>query len=165
MFLFFHLHCKQLYFFRPIQLVCYFWLYSLKLQNGVYDNLVECNCTLMYWTTCVVECCIVATIEQKTFWSSILIFIQQQYDLYQNDMKMAKNVLWKGMSRNNRVIEKCHFDNFSILPKWPKAFFWSKIKMTIRKNFHNMSLGLPNPVFMQKKVQKGDFLKRTGTPN
>jgi hypothetical protein len=42
----------------------------------------------------------------------------------------------------------------------PKALFWSNMKMTIRKNFHKMSQGPPNPGFMQKKVQKGDFLKK-----
>ena len=41
---------------------------------------------------------------------------------------------------------------------WPKAFFWSIMKMGIRKFFRNMSQGLPNPGFMQEKVQKGDFL-------
>ena len=43
---------------------------------------------------------------------------------------------------------------------WPKAFFWSIMKMGIRKIFRNMSQGLPNPGFMQEKVQKGDFLKK-----
>ena len=43
---------------------------------------------------------------------------------------------------------------------WPKAFFWSIMKMAIRKFFRNMSQGLPNPGFMQEKVQKGDFLKK-----
>ena len=32
--------------------------------------------------------------------------------------------------------------------------------MAIRKFFHNLSQGPPNPGFMQKKVQKGDFLKK-----
>jgi hypothetical protein len=32
------------------------------------------------------------------------------------------------------------------------------MKMAIRIFFHNMSQGLPNPGFMQEKVQKGDFL-------
>ena len=44
--------------------------------------------------------------------------------------------------------------------KIPKAFFLSIMKMAIRKNIHNMSQGLPNPGFMQEKVQKGDFLKK-----
>ena len=70
-------------------------------------------------------------------------------------------------------IQKCHFGNFSIFPKWhfstgawnlkifwPKVFFWSIMKMPIRKNIHNMSQGPPNPGFMQEKVQKGDFLKK-----
>ena len=65
------------------------------------------------------------------------------------------------------------FGNFSILPKWhfwtcawnsnffwPKAFFWSIMKMATRKNIHNLSKGPPNPGFMQEKVQKGDFLKK-----
>jgi hypothetical protein len=34
------------------------------------------------------------------------------------------------------------------------------MKMAIRKNIHNLSQGPPNPGFMQKKVQKGDFLKK-----
>ena len=70
-------------------------------------------------------------------------------------------------------VQKCHFGNFSILPKWhfwsrawyskfflPKTFFWSIMKMAIRNFFHNLSQGLPNPGFMQEKVQKGDFLKK-----
>ena len=35
------------------------------------------------------------------------------------------------------------------------------MKMAIRKNIHNLSQGPPNPGFMQEKVQKGDFLKKT----
>ena len=31
---------------------------------------------------------------------------------------------------------------------WPKAFFWSIMKMALRKFFGNMSQGLPNPGFM-----------------
>ena len=43
---------------------------------------------------------------------------------------------------------------------WPEVFLWSIMKMSIRKNIHNMPQGLPNPGFMQEKVQKGDFLKK-----
>ena len=43
---------------------------------------------------------------------------------------------------------------------WPKAFFWSIMKMAIRFFFHNMSQRPPNPGFMQEKVLKGDFLKK-----
>ena len=70
-------------------------------------------------------------------------------------------------------VQKCHFGNFSILPKWhfwsrawhskfflPKTFFWSIMKIAITKFFHNLSQGPPNPGFMQEKVQKGDFLKK-----
>ena len=32
--------------------------------------------------------------------------------------------------------------------------------MATRKKILNMSQGLPNPGFMQEKVQKGDFLKK-----
>ena len=34
------------------------------------------------------------------------------------------------------------------------------MKVAIRKNILNMRQGLPNPGFMQEKVQKGDFLKK-----
>ena len=34
------------------------------------------------------------------------------------------------------------------------------MNMPIRKNIHNKPQGLPNPGFMQEKVQKGDFLKK-----
>ena len=34
------------------------------------------------------------------------------------------------------------------------------MQMAIRKIFHNMSQGPPNPGFKQEKVQKGDFLKK-----
>ena len=43
---------------------------------------------------------------------------------------------------------------------WPKVFFWSIMKMAIRKFFHNLSQGPPNPGFMQEKVQKGNFQKK-----
>mgnify|MGYP001229335960 CR=1 FL=1 len=43
---------------------------------------------------------------------------------------------------------------------WPKTFFRSIMKMLIRKNIRNLSQGSPNPGFMQKKVQKGDYLKK-----
>ena len=33
-------------------------------------------------------------------------------------------------------------------------------KVPFIKNIHNMPQGLPNPGFMQGKVQKGDFLKK-----
>jgi hypothetical protein len=56
-------------------------------------------------------------------------------------------------------VQKCHFGNFSSVPKWhfwthawfffwPKAFYWSNMKMAIRKNIHNMSQGPPDPGFM-----------------
>ena len=70
-------------------------------------------------------------------------------------------------------VQKCHFGNFSILPKW---HFWtcawnSKIflaKIILlkhyengnKKNIHNLSQGPPNPGLMQEKVQKRDFLKK-----
>ena len=40
---------------------------------------------------------------------------------------------------------------------WPKAFFWSIMKMAIRKFFRNMSQGLPNPNLCRKKYKKGIF--------
>ena len=70
-------------------------------------------------------------------------------------------------------VQKCHFGKNEKLPNgtfehvheiqnffWPKAFFWSIMKMATRKNSHNLSKGPPNPGFMQEKVQKGDFLKK-----
>ena len=42
---------------------------------------------------------------------------------------------------------------------WPKAFFWSIMKMAIRNFFRNMSQGLSNPGFMQEKYNKGFFWK------
>jgi hypothetical protein len=37
--------------------------------------------------------------------------------------------------------------------------------MTIRKNIYKMSQGQPNPGFMQEKLQKGDFLKKSPREN
>ena len=48
------------------------------------------------------------------------------------------------------------FQNFF----WLKLFFWSIMKMAIRNFFCIMTQGLPNPGFMQEKVQEGDFLKK-----
>ena len=45
---------------------------------------------------------------------------------------------------------------FGLIP-----YFWSIMKMGIRKNIHNMFQGPPNPGFVQEKVQTGDFLKKT----
>ena len=57
----------------------------------------------------------------------------------------------------NGTFEPLHeIQNFFL----PKAFFWSIMKMAIRKNIYNLSQCLPNPGFMQKKVQKGDLLKK-----
>ena len=47
---------------------------------------------------------------------------------------------------------------------WPKALFWSNVKMAKRKNVQNMSQGRwdpPNPGFMQEKVKKGNFSKKS----
>ena len=64
-------------------------------------------------------------------------------------------ILAKMKNCQNGTFEPVHeIQNFF----WPKAFFWSIMKMAIKKKFHNMSQGLPNPGFMQEKVQKGDFL-------
>ena len=43
---------------------------------------------------------------------------------------------------------------------WPKVFFWSIMKVAIISFFRILSQALPNPGFMQEKVQKGDFLKK-----
>ena len=65
---------------------------------------------------------------------------------------------------------------FIMLQKLPKWHFWTcawnsknflaksillkHYENGDKKFFHNMSQGLPNPGFMQEKVQKGDFLKK-----
>ena len=67
-------------------------------------------------------------------------------------------------------VQKCHFGNFSIFPKWKfltRAWNLKKnlVKSILLKHyedgnrifFHNMSKGPQNPWFMQEKVQKGIF--------
>jgi hypothetical protein len=39
------------------------------------------------------------------------------------------------------------------------------MKMAIKKNIHNLPQGLPNQGFMQEKVQKGDFQKKSPGEN
>ena len=56
-------------------------------------------------------------------------------------------ILAKKIFEFHASFQKCHFGK-------------SIMKMAIRRNIHNSSQGLPNPGFMQKKVQKGDFLKK-----
>ncbi len=43
---------------------------------------------------------------------------------------------------------------------WPKVFFLKHYENANKKKNHNLSQGPPNPGFMQKKVQRGDFLKK-----
>ena len=70
---------------------------------------------------------------------------------------MQSAILAKMKNCQNGTFEPVH----EIQKKfWPKAFFWSIMKIAIRKNIHNLSLGLPNSGFMQEKVQKGDFLNK-----
>ena len=64
-------------------------------------------------------------------------------------------ILAKMKNCQNGTFEPMHENVF-----WPKAFFWSIMKMGIRKNFHNLSQGPPNPGFIQEKVQIGDLLKK-----
>ena len=86
---------------------------------------------------------------------------------------LQKNTFGKKKFKFDAPVQKCHFGNFGNFSKMallnacmkfeifgPKPFFWSNMKMEIRKNIHNMSQGLPNQGFMQEKVQKGDFLKK-----
>ena len=66
-------------------------------------------------------------------------------------------ILAKMKNSQNGTFEPVHeIRNFF----WPKLFFWSIMKMAIRKFFRIMPQGPPNPGFMQEKVQKGDFLKK-----
>ena len=86
---------------------------------------------------------------------------------------LQKNAFGQNFFEFHARVQKCHFGNFSILPKWhfwtsawnlkffwPKVFFWSIMKMAITIFFCNIYQGLPNPGIMQEKVQKGDFLKK-----
>ena len=43
---------------------------------------------------------------------------------------------------------------------WPKAFFWSIMKVSLIKNFQKISQRSPNPGLRSAKVQKEDFLKK-----
>ena len=82
-------------------------------------------------------------------------------------------LLAKQIFKFHAWVQKFHFGNFSFLTKWhfwtwawnsnffwPKAFFWSIMKIARRKNIHIMSHGPPNPGFMQEEVQKGKFQKK-----
>ena len=80
-------------------------------------------------------------------------------------------LLAKKIFKFHARVQKCHFGNFSILPKW---HFWTRawnLKIFLaksillkqyendnKKKIHNLSQGPPNSGFMQEKVQKGDFL-------
>ena len=44
---------------------------------------------------------------------------------------------------------------------WTKSILLKYYENDNKKNTYNMSQGPPNPGFMQEKVQKGDFLKKT----
>ena len=83
-----------------------------------------------------------------------MLLVQKIFEFH---ARVQKCHLAKMKNCQNGTFEPVHeIQNFF----WPKAFFWSIMKMAIRKFFCNMSQGLPNPGFMQEKVQKGDFLKK-----
>ena len=82
-------------------------------------------------------------------------------------MLLAKKIL-----EFHAQVQKCQFGKNEKLPKWhfwtrawnSKIFLAKSIRLRHYENgdkkfFRNMSQGLPNPGFMQEKVQKGDFLK------
>ena len=54
-------------------------------------------------------------------------------------------------SANFQFFQKGTFEPVHEIRKffWPKVFFWSIMKMLIRKNIHNTSQGPPNPGFIQ----------------
>ena len=82
--------------------------------------------------------------SKECFWPKIFLN-------FMHGFKSA--ILAKMKNCQNGTFEPVHeIQNFF----WPKAFFWSIMKMAIRNFFRNMSQGLPNPGFMQEKVQKGD---------
>ena len=53
---------------------------------------------------------------------------------------LQKNAFSQKNFKFHARVQKCHFGK--------------------NEKFRNMSQGLPNPGFMQEKVQKGDFLKK-----
>ena len=66
-------------------------------------------------------------------------------------------------------IQKCHFGNFWIFPKWhfwtgawnlTKSIFLKHYENANKKNIHKMTQGPSSPGFMQEKVHKRDFLKK-----
>ena len=74
-------------------------------------------------------------------WDMLLIFF-----LIAIFIMLQKNAFGKKNFKFHARVQKCHFSNFSIFPKWhfwpvheiwnsfwPKAFFWSLLKMAIRK--------------------------------
>ena len=81
------------------------------------------------------------------------VFWQKKFLNFLHAFKSAILAEWKNC-------QNCTFEPVHEIQKffWLKAFFWSIMKMAIKKFFRNMSQGLPNPGFMQEKVQKGDFL-------
>ena len=67
-------------------------------------------------------------------------------------------ILAKMKNSQNGTFEPVHeIQNFF----WPKLFFWSIMKVAMINFFRIMPQGRPNPGFMQEKVQKGDFLKKS----
>ena len=72
-------------------------------------------------------------------------------------------LLTKKIFEFHAQVQKCHFGKIEKLAKWhflTKSISLKHYKMAIRKNIHDFSQDLPNQGFMQKKVQKGDFLKK-----
>ena len=86
------------------------------------------------------------------------VFWPKKFLNFMHGFKSA--ILAKMKNCQNGTFEPVHeIQNFF----WPKAFFWSVMKMAIRNFFCNMSQGLPNPGFMQEKVHERDFLKKALT--
>ena len=100
----------------------------------------------MLSNTCAKKMCLTA--YWQIVWSTLYVYLWHRF-------KSAILAIFNFCQ--NGTFEPVHeIQNFF----WPKVFFWSILKMTIRKVFHNTSQGPPNPGFMQEKVQKGDFLKK-----
>ena len=87
--------------------------------------------------------------SKECFWPNC--FLNFMHGLKSATLAKLKNC-------QNSTFEPGHEIWISFLAK--SILFWSIMKMAIRKNFHNLSQGPPNPGFMQEKVQKGDFLKK-----
>ena len=101
-------------------------------------------------------------IDINLLYCKIFAITGQKYNMKYHLSNELGTIIKCPKGAGSASVQNCTFEpvheiwNFLL----PKVIFWSVMKMPIRKNIHNMPQGLPNPGFMQEKVQKGDFLKK-----